>query len=63
MFIAFHNSGMILIADWNQNTTSFSLFFQFQGLINDKGKGGEYGDISEADNLVMICWMYWYILL
>ena len=63
MFITFHNSGMILIANWDQDTTAFSLFFQFQGFINDKGKGSEYGDISEADDFVMICWIYWYILL
>lgn len=61
MFITFHNVGMILIADWDQNTTTFSLFFQFQGLINDKGL--KYQDISQADSFMTVCWLYYYILL
>eukprot|EP01084_Bolivina_argentea_P276190 471232_1 len=37
MYIAFNNTGLILIGDWDKMTQSFSLFFQFQGLVNDKG--------------------------
>lgn len=62
LMIAFHEVGFILIANNNNNNnTTFSLFFQFRGLINDKGIN--YNNISQADNFVMICWIYWHLLL
>merc|ERR1712232_896516 len=61
MYIAFNNIGLILIGDWDKTTPSFSLFFQFQGLVNDKGL--QYADISEADDFVSICWMFRNVLL
>ena len=61
IYIAFENVGLILIGDWDQNTIGFSLFFQFQGLLNDKGI--PYGDIAAADHFVNVCWLFRNVML
>merc|ERR1719474_361314 len=53
MYVAFQNTGLILIGDWDQNTIGFSLFFQFQGLVNDKGI--PYDNLAAADDFVRVC--------